>query len=170
MKLLTGSCKSNGLGVSLLSVWCSCVWSYPTLCDPVACNLPGSSVRGISQARLLEQVAISSSRGSSSPSDQTHVSSVSRTADRFFTTQPSGKSHLYLRPTQSKFLVQCTEWLGRLAAHSLSFSKLSQAGKLPLGIEQYQPGGWDNAGNLKQTVILRVFVPLWNKIKENKTS
>ena len=64
----------------------------------------------------------------------------------------------------------CTKWLASLSAHSLSFSKLSQAGKLPLSIEQYQPGGWDNAGNLKQAVILRVFVALWNKIKENKTS
>ena len=66
--------------------------------------------------------------------------------------------------------MQCSKWLARLSAHSLSFSKLFQAGKLPLGIEQYQPGGWDNAGNLKQEVILSFFVPLWNKIKENKTS
>ena len=36
-----------------------------TLCDPTVCSLPGSSVRGILQARLLEWVAISFSRGSS---------------------------------------------------------------------------------------------------------
>jgi len=36
-----------------------------TLCDPVDCSLPGSSIHGISQARILEQVAISFSRGSS---------------------------------------------------------------------------------------------------------
>ena len=36
-----------------------------TLCDPVDCNLPGSSVHGILQARILEWVAISFSRGSS---------------------------------------------------------------------------------------------------------
>ena len=38
---------------------------YPTLCNPVDCSLPGFSVRGILQARILEWVAISFSRGSS---------------------------------------------------------------------------------------------------------
>ena len=37
--------------------------SYLTLCDPMDCMLPGSSVHGIPQARILEWVAISSSRG-----------------------------------------------------------------------------------------------------------
>ena len=39
--------------------------SCPTLCDPVDCSPPGSSVHGIPQARVLEWVAISFSRGSS---------------------------------------------------------------------------------------------------------
>ena len=39
--------------------------SCPTLCDPMDCSLPGSSVHGILQARILEWVAISFSRGSS---------------------------------------------------------------------------------------------------------
>ena len=39
--------------------------SYPTLCDPMHCRPPGSSVRGILQARILEWVAEPSSRGSS---------------------------------------------------------------------------------------------------------
>ena len=39
--------------------------SCPTLCDPMDCSLPGFSVRGIFQARVLEWVAISFSRGSS---------------------------------------------------------------------------------------------------------
>ena len=39
------------------------------LCDPMDCSLPGSSIHGISQARILEWVAISSSRGSSWPRD-----------------------------------------------------------------------------------------------------
>ena len=38
---------------------------YPTLCDPMDDSLPESSVHGISQARILEWVAISSSRVSS---------------------------------------------------------------------------------------------------------
>ena len=39
--------------------------SCPTLCDPMDYSLPGSSVHGILQARILEWVAMSSSRGSS---------------------------------------------------------------------------------------------------------
>ena len=37
---------------------------YPTLCNAIDCSLPGSSVHGISQARILEWVAMPSSRGS----------------------------------------------------------------------------------------------------------
>ena len=51
--------------------------SCPTLCNPVDCSLPGSSVHGILQARILEYVAISFSRESSWPRDQTCVSYVS---------------------------------------------------------------------------------------------
>ena len=54
----------------------------PTLCDPMDCSLPGSSVHGISQARILQWVAIFFSRGSSQPRDQTWVSWI---AGRFFT-------------------------------------------------------------------------------------
>ena len=42
-----------------------------TLCDPVDCSPPGSSVHGILQARILERVAISFCRGSSQPGDRT---------------------------------------------------------------------------------------------------
>ena len=54
----------------------------PTLCDPMDCSLPGSSVHGIFQARVLEWVAISCSRRSSRPRDQTQVSHI---AERRFT-------------------------------------------------------------------------------------
>ena len=52
------------------------VQSCPTLCGPVDCSPPGSSVRGIFQARILEWVAIPYSRRSSQPRDQTCVSGV----------------------------------------------------------------------------------------------
>ena len=42
---------------------CVCAQSCPTLCDPLDCSSPGSSVHGIFQARILEGVAMSSSRG-----------------------------------------------------------------------------------------------------------
>ena len=48
----------------------------PTLCNPLDCSLPGSSVHGILQARILEWVAISFSRGSSRPRDRTRVSHI----------------------------------------------------------------------------------------------
>ena len=48
-----------------------------TLCDPIDCSPSGSSVHGILQAKILQWVAIPSSRGSSQPRGQTHVSSVS---------------------------------------------------------------------------------------------
>ena len=49
---------------------CVCVLvtqQCPTLCDPMDCSLPGSSAHGISQARMLQWVAITFSRGSSWP-------------------------------------------------------------------------------------------------------
>ena len=52
---------------------CSVIQSCPTLCDPLDCSPPGSSVLGISQARILEWLAISFSRGSSQLRDQIRV-------------------------------------------------------------------------------------------------
>ena len=56
-----------------------------TLCDPMDCSLPGSSVHGIFQERMLEWVTTPPSRGSSPPRDQTHVSCISCMAGGFFT-------------------------------------------------------------------------------------
>ena len=53
-----------------------------TLCDPMDCSPPGTSVHGILQARILEWVAIPSSRGSSGPRNQNPAS-----ADGLFTTR-----------------------------------------------------------------------------------
>ena len=64
-----------------------------TLCDPGDCSPPGSSVHGVLQARILEWVANSFSRGSSRPRDGTHASCVSCVpciAGGFFTTVPPG--------------------------------------------------------------------------------
>ena len=56
---------------------CSVTPSCPTLCEPLDCSPSGSSVHGIFQAGIPEWVAISSSRGSSQPRDQTRVSYIS---------------------------------------------------------------------------------------------
>ena len=50
--------------------------SCPTLCSPMDYSPPGSSVHGIVQARILQWVAISFSRGASRPRDQTQVSCI----------------------------------------------------------------------------------------------
>ena len=55
--------------------------SCPTLCGPMDCNPPGSSVHGILQSRILEWVAIPFSRGSSQPRNGTRVFCI---AGRFF--------------------------------------------------------------------------------------
>ena len=66
-----------------------------TLCEPMDCSPPGSSVHGILQATILEWIAISFSRGSSPLRDWTWVSLV---AGRFFTL-PSGKSNIRMLST-----------------------------------------------------------------------
>ena len=64
---------------------CMCVWggvqslSRVQLYVPVDCSPPGPSVHGILQARVLEWVALPSSRASSPPSDRTRVSYISCT-------------------------------------------------------------------------------------------
>ena len=65
--------------------------SSPTLCNPMNCSPPGSSVPGILQARILEWVAMPSSRGSSQPRDWTHISCVFCIAGGFFTAESPGK-------------------------------------------------------------------------------
>ena len=67
--------------------WSEISQSSPTLWDPMDCSLPDSSIPGIFQARTLEWVAISFSRGSSQPKDQTQVSHF---ADR--PSEPPGKN------------------------------------------------------------------------------
>ena len=71
--------------------------SCPTLCDPIDCSLPGSSVHGILQARILEQVAIPFSRGSSQPRDRTHISYVSRIGRQvLLPLVPPGKTNMII--------------------------------------------------------------------------
>ena len=68
--------------------------SSPTLCDPMDCSLPGSSIHGIFQARILKWVAISFCRGSSPPRDQTQVSHI---AGRRFTIWATREVFLVVR-------------------------------------------------------------------------
>ena len=72
---------------------CVCVLSRSVVsdsCDPIDCSLPGSSVRGILQARILEWVAISFCRGSFRPRNRTWGSCI---AGRLFTDWAMRKDH-----------------------------------------------------------------------------
>ena len=75
-----------------------CVHSVASLCltvyHPIDCNPPDSSVHGIFPARILEWVAVPSSRGSSRPRVLTHVSYISCTAGGLFTSEPLWKPSL----------------------------------------------------------------------------
>ena len=75
--VLTFYLLSSGLPPSRLCMRAKLLQSCPTLCNPMHRSLPGSSVHGILQARILECVATPSSRGSSQPRDRTCVSYVS---------------------------------------------------------------------------------------------
>ena len=79
---------------------CEVAQSCPTLCDPMDCSLPGSSVHGIFQAIVLEWIVISFSKESSQPRDRTRVSHI---VDRRFTV-----CNLSLRFKRNK--LQCSSW------------------------------------------------------------
>ena len=72
--------------------------SCPTLCDPMDCSLPGTSVHGIFQAIVLEWIAISFSRGSSQPRDQTRVSHI---VDRHFTIWPTSEEFFLIKDSRT---------------------------------------------------------------------
>ena len=85
----SSACSRHALATILRMCWVT--QSYQALCDPMHYSLPDSSVHGLSQARILEWVAISSLRGPSQPRDRTRFSWVSCVASGFFNTEPSGE-------------------------------------------------------------------------------
>ena len=94
---LCGFCQVSGQRARVLLVFnfaleseSEVTQSCPTLCNPMDCSLPGSLVHGIFQARILEWVAISFSRGSFQPRDRTQVSSI---VGRCFTIWATRKAH-----------------------------------------------------------------------------
>ena len=120
----------------------------PTLCDPIECSPPDSSVPGIFQARILEGFAISSSRGSSWSRHWTHVSC---TAGGFFTAEASGHC-LTEEKTQKKFPM--TKVIGKVCDKSrvsgtflvdqwLSFG-------LPMQGTQVQSVAWELGSHMPQ--------------------
>ena len=74
----------------------SCSFLFETLCDPMNCSPPSSSVHGVFQTRIVGWVAIFYSKGSAQPRDQTHVSCMSCNGRRILycctTGKPQGSS------------------------------------------------------------------------------
>ena len=77
---------------------CLVTKSYLILCDPMDYSQLGSSVHGILQARILEWIAISFSRGSSQPRDRTHISCV-------------GRQILYCWATRKVLAIMTRDWI-----------------------------------------------------------
>ena len=111
---------------------CSVVQSSLTVCDPMDCSPPVFSVHGISQARILRWVAISSSRGSSRPEDQTRISCM---AGRFFTSEPPGKLHVFSwHLSKSRTELSLPSWVPHDSHHGAECSiGLMKTGHLTLG-------------------------------------
>ena len=105
---------------------CVCVYLlvtqlYPTLCDPMDCSPPGSSIHGILQARILEWVAIPFFRGSSWPRDWIHVSWIANSFFTFWTT----------RETQWKWKGSCSVVSDSSGPHGLKPTRLLRPWDLP---------------------------------------
>ena len=111
-----------------------CLVALPclTLCDPMDCSPPGSSVHGVLQARILEWIAISSG-GSSPPRDRNWVSCI---AGRLFTIWATGKtcsiSLLLLLCHFSHVRLSVTPWtVAYQAPLSMGFSRQEYWNGLP---------------------------------------
>ena len=81
--------------------------SCPTLCNPMDFSLPGSSVHGILQARILEWVAIAFSGGSSQPRDWTPVSLI---AGGFLTIWATRETHIFKKALKKNGLRDMQIW------------------------------------------------------------
>ena len=92
--------KRNHIVEKMCSVTQSCL----ILCNPMDCSPPGSSVKGISLARILERVAFFSSRGSSQLRDQSLVSCISCIAGEFFSCWAMEKAYQFFFTIKLKYL------------------------------------------------------------------
>ena len=101
MRCLLSTSKVSGLdGICLYVCMLSCL---VVSCSLQPLGLSPSSVRGIFQVRMLERVAISYSRGSSGPRDQTHISYISCIAGGFFTNCATWEAFLCVRHQNNIF-------------------------------------------------------------------
>ena len=102
---MTDSCDSCTNIVNIYPPVLCCHFSRFRLCDPMDCSLPGSSVRGILQQRILEWVAMPSSRGSSQTRDQTGISSLLDWHLCSLPLVPPGKPRIPMKWTLKKWML-----------------------------------------------------------------
>ena len=95
-----------------------CGQSYPTLCGPRDCSLPGSSVHGIFQARMLEWVATSYSRRSAQPRHWACALVLPALAAEFLPLVPPGK-HIYIYTHTYTYIFQCHIFLPFHTVHGV---------------------------------------------------
>ena len=109
-----------------LSCVCMCYsLSRVQLCDPMNCSLPGSSVYGNLQARVLVLAVIPFSRGSSQPRDRTWVFCVSCIAGNSLPSEPPGKPWYIYRHTHMHILLGIwVSWFSRYVIYYQCFFKI----------------------------------------------
>ena len=100
------------------------LFSLARLCNPMGCSSSGSSIHGIFQARLLEWVATSSSRGSSWLKDGTCVSCISCTGRLIVYHDATWEAHLFQLIRHNEVPAMC--WTGQLLSCALGIIKLSK--------------------------------------------
>ena len=97
--------QNDSTGCSYLSMCLLNHFSHVRLCNPTDCSPPGSSVRGVLQARILEWVATPSSRGSSQLRDPTRISMSPALAVAFFTASATWEARGQSRKTRHRQVV-----------------------------------------------------------------
>ena len=108
-----------------------------TLCDPMDCSLPGSSVHGIFQARVLEWAAISFSRWSSQLRDWTLVSHIAGRCFNLWATREALQDLLELTPKRDDLFI-IGDWNAKIGSQEIP----GITGKFGLRVQMKQGKGW----------------------------
>ena len=111
----------------------------PTLCDPMDHSPPGSSVHGILQARILQWVAMPSSRGSSNPGIKPSYLLSPALAGWFFTTSATWEAHTfpYIKVQFSRSVMSDS-----LRPHGLQHARLLCPSASPRACSNSCPSSW----------------------------
>ena len=153
----------QGKDVDLLCGCAKSLQSCLTLCDPMDCRPPDSSVHGILQARILEWGTMPSSRASSQPKDWTHVSMSSALAGGFFIACATWEApHILLAADAAKLLQSCPTvfdpyTIALQGPPSLGFSRQEHWSGLPFPSPMHE----NEKVRVKSLSRVRLFVTPW---------